>query len=304
MRDRVARLVGWAGLPASPQVEVVATRAANGYEEQAIRYRNSEGEVVPAYLLIPARRGGPLPGVVVYHQHNTEWHLGKSEVAGIAGDPLQAFGPTLARSGLVVLAPDAICFEDRRRNGPGLDPLEGDWLQHYNEMAYRLLDGRLLTTTVVRDAALAVSALSSVAGIDPSRVGAVGHSMGGHTALLHAALDERVRFACASGAAGSFRSRIASGTGIEMSQLIPNILATTDIHELVGLIAPRPVLLVSATDDPYSSDADEIEREARRTYEAAGAPHALEHARYMGGHALDEQRFKQINAWIVAAASR
>jgi dienelactone hydrolase len=171
-------------------------------------------------------------------------------------------------------------------------------------MAYRLLDGRLQISTVVGDAALAVSVLSSIAGVDLRRVGAVGHSMGGHTVLFHAALDARVRFACASGAAGSLRSRIASGTGIEMSQLIPNLLAATDVHDLVGLIAPRPVLLVSATDDPYSADADEIEREAHRSYQAAGAPAALEHARFAGGHALDEQRFSHINAWIEAAASR
>lgn len=43
------------------------------------------------------------PAVLINHQHNGERHLGKSEVCGLAGNPLQAFGPELARHGFVVL---------------------------------------------------------------------------------------------------------------------------------------------------------------------------------------------------------
>lgn len=84
----------------------------DGLTELLVEYRNLEREAVRAFLLRPAGRG-PSPGVVVHHQHNGQRHLGKSEVNGNAGDPLQAFGPWLARCGFVVLA-DAICFEDRR----------------------------------------------------------------------------------------------------------------------------------------------------------------------------------------------
>jgi len=49
---------------------------------------------VPALLLVPEHPCGA--GVVALHQHNSQWHLGKSEVAGLAGEPLQAFGPALA----------------------------------------------------------------------------------------------------------------------------------------------------------------------------------------------------------------
>ena len=76
---------------------------------------------------------------MVFHQHNGAFHLGKSEVAGLVGDPFQAFGPALARRGIAVLAPDAVSFEDRRASGSGTDPHERDWLQHYNAMAYRLI---------------------------------------------------------------------------------------------------------------------------------------------------------------------
>ena len=68
-------------------------------------------------------------------------HLGKAEVAGLAGEPLQAFGPALARRGVVVLAPDSICFEDRRPSGPGTEPREGDFIEHLKEASYRLRRG-------------------------------------------------------------------------------------------------------------------------------------------------------------------
>ena len=128
-----------------------AERERDGYVEQAVSYAGDEGDV-PALLLVPEHPCGA--GVVALHQHNSQWHLGKSEVAGLAGEPLQAFGPALARAGIVVLGPDAVGFEDRRHSGPGIDERDDDWLQYFNEMAYRLVSGRLLVTTVLGDAAV------------------------------------------------------------------------------------------------------------------------------------------------------
>jgi hypothetical protein len=104
--------------------DVLSERRLDGYLELRVRYACVE-EQVPALLLVPDG-GGPFPALLIHHQHNSEWHLGKSEVAGLAGEPLQAFGPALARAGLVVPAPDAVGFEDRRYTGAGLDRREDD----------------------------------------------------------------------------------------------------------------------------------------------------------------------------------
>ena len=85
------------------------------FNRHLITYSGSESDNIPAYLFTPKGRG-PFPGILIHHQHNGERHLGKSEVAGLAGDKWQAFGPKLAEAGFVVLAPDSICFEDRRKN--------------------------------------------------------------------------------------------------------------------------------------------------------------------------------------------
>jgi len=115
--------------------------------------------------------------------------LGKSEVCGLVGDSFQAFGPALAKQGIVVLAPDSICFEDRRSNRTGIEPDDADVEQHYNEMCYRLLRGDTLMHKVLSDSAQAISLLRAHSLIDPERVGILGHSYGGNTVLFHGALD-------------------------------------------------------------------------------------------------------------------
>ncbi len=299
LRSRLAELLGFT-VPPVPDLVVHAERERDGYVEQTVTYAGHEGDV-PALLLVPEQPCGA--GVVVLHQHNGQWHLGKSEVAGLAGDPLQAFGPSLARAGIVVLAPDAVGFEDRRHTGPGIDEREDDWLQYFNEMAYRMVSGRLLVTAVLGDAACGLSMLIGDERVEGSRVGVLGHSYGGNVTIMLAALDERVRFACASASACSYRRRMLDRTPIEFAHVIPGILELTDIGQLVELIAPRPLLLLSATEDRYSADTPQIVKVAAHAYSEAGAPQALQHYRAQGGHALTKERFDTIIDWVVAQPS-
>lgn len=173
-------------------------RQGDGFVRERIEYHGLEGDVIPAFLFTPSTHDAR-GGVVVFHQHNGEFHFGKSEVAGDVGDPFQAFGPALARQGLAVLAPDAITFEDRRGAVRGVEPDYYDWLQHYSAMSYRLLDGDVLMRKCLDDAQRALSVLLQATGMDGRRVGVAGHSYGGYTALYHAALDVRCSFACIRG---------------------------------------------------------------------------------------------------------
>jgi dienelactone hydrolase len=297
LRARLAALLRLAVPSEPPPAAVLAREHRDGYVEERLAFAGAEGDV-PAYRLVPDG-AGPFAGVVAFHQHNSEWHLGKSEVAGRAGNPLQAFGPALARRGVAVLAPDAVGFEDRRATGPGVEPRDRDGPQHHNEMAYRLVAGRLLATTVLRDGAAALSVLAADPRVIARAVGAVGHSYGGNTTLFHAAVDERVAFACASGAACTYRRRMADRTGIELASIVPGILELADLDDIAGLIAPRPLLLVSAPDDPYSADADAIEAAIAPRF----PPDALRHARFDGGHALTRERFDVIVDWVVDRAA-
>ena len=131
LRNEIAELIG-ISVPwntTSVSYEVLNSVQEEGYTRQLISYLSDEDKV-SAFLLLPDKLGNN-PAILISHQHNREHHLGKSEVCGIAGNPLQAFGPALAKQGFVVLAPDSICFEARRE-----DPtVEGfDFGQHFQEM--------------------------------------------------------------------------------------------------------------------------------------------------------------------------
>lgn len=299
-RQQLARALGVGGPPPLSTARVVSSEQDDGFVRQLVTLVAPDGNEIPAYLAVPPGQG-PFPGIVVLHQHRGERHLGKSEPLGLAGAPLQAFGPALARAGFVVLAPDSIAFEDRRAHATGTEPHAQDAEGHYNALAYRLVMGDTLARKVLADAMAAVSALIAHAAVDPDRVGALGHSYGGSTTLFLAAVDPRVRYACASGSVCSYRRRLADGTGIELAQVVPGFAERFDIEDLLAAVAPRPFLVVSSTEDRYSADASEMVSLAAPAFAAAGAPDALEHLRVEGPHDLDEARFGAIVDWVTRA---
>jgi dienelactone hydrolase len=307
LRERIARFLELAPPAPAPLPRVLDRWRGAGYARSLVEYPAPEGDRVEAYLFEPDKLDGPpTRAVLALHQHNSQWTMGKSEIAGLVGDPLQAFAPALAQRGVLVLAPDAVGFESRLQSaaaGTTLAPSTfrpgesaDGWLQYYNQMAHRLVRGDLLMRKVLGDAMTAVSVLSGSGA--QGRLGVVGHSMGGSTALFLAAVDERLDAACVSGAACSFRYKLAHGGGLEMSAVIPGFAAAFDLEDLLASIAPRRVFIVSAEDDPASADADDLVARAGPAFDASDAGAHLEHLRTPGGHALDERRFNAIVDWV------
>lgn len=72
-----------------------------------------------------------------------------------------------------------------------------------------------------------------------------------------------------------------------------------DIDDLLKLVAPRTLLIVSADKDIYAQDAEEVYQDIRPAYEAIGAENALTHKQYKGEHALDQERFDFIVSWFI-----
>ncbi len=305
LRTRIAQFIGLPHVSDPPIVQVVDRHADEGYTRSLLRYSVPDGDQVEAFLFEP-RAGASKGNVLALHQHNSQWRIGKSEIAGVMGDPLQAFGPVLARRGVTVLAPDTIGFESRlgmphsdasiapTLTKPGSSP--DGWLQYYNEMAHRLVHGDLLIRKMVLDGQAAVSVLQRYT-LGAAPTGVLGHSMGGAVGLFVGALDTRVAFVCSSGAVSSFRYKRARGIGLEMAMIIPGFAVHFETADLIRCIAPRPVLVVSAEEDPASGDASDVLREAREAFAALDVSGRLDHLHVPGGHELDRRRFDAIVAW-------
>lgn len=97
LRNEIAQAIGIIVPNTISNVEyrVLESTKEDGYTRQLIEY-DSYGDKVIAFLLLPEILNKN-PAILINHQHNREHHLGKSEVCGLAGNPLQAFG-TLGHS--------------------------------------------------------------------------------------------------------------------------------------------------------------------------------------------------------------
>jgi dienelactone hydrolase len=287
--------------PVDVAVDVIDSTQLHGHQRLRLEIACADGDTMPAFLLVPEGARGAA-GVVVFHQHASQWHLGKSEVCGLAGDPTQAFGPALVDAGLVVLAPDAVAFEDRRRTTSGTEPHPDDRDQQERELSYRLLHGRTLGGKVIADAQTALSALRERPEVDAGRVGVLGHSFGGNTVIFHAAVDERVAFASTSGAAGTYRNKIVNEIGIDRAEVIPGVLDVVDIDDLTRLICPRPLGIFAGNDDRYAHDAADVIAATRTAYRTAQLEDGLHGEIVPGGHALTPERSRAITDWVIRTA--
>jgi cephalosporin-C deacetylase-like acetyl esterase len=310
LREHIRSFLKVSSYYPAPEVCLVNQLEEDGFTQNLIRYSSLDGERIEAFLLRPTseeRRGA----ILALHQHNSQWAIGKSEIAGLVGDPHQAFGPALARRGMTVLIPDAVGFESRLKAagwGTSLAPLlekdhstaEG-WLQSYNQMAHRLVRGELLMRKILADCMTALSILQDQTKV--SRLGVIGHSFGGIVTLFLAALDTRVAFACTSGALCSYRHKLATGTGLEMSLVIPSFAEHYDLDDMLRCVAPRKVFVVSSEDDPQAADADDLVRNAFPTFEIQECADHLQHLRVPGPHALDQTRFQAILDWTFTQAT-
>lgn len=297
----VRKLLSLAEPPHQVSVRTISEESIPGGRRVRLGIACPDGDQMPALLLVP-NGAHEAPGVVVFHQHASQWHLGKSEVAGLQGDPIQAFGPTLAEAGLMVLAPDAVGFEDRRRTTSGTDPHPDDRDQQERELAYRLLHGQPLAAKVLADAQTALTVLRARPEVAPDRIGVLGHSFGGNTVIFHAALDHRVAFAATSGAAGTYRTKIANEIGIDRAEVIPGVLGVFDIDDLTRLISPRPLGIFASDNDRYALDAAGVGETTRQTYLQANAVERLHVDITPGGHALTAERAQRIVDWTVKTA--
>jgi acetyl esterase/lipase len=214
-------------------VRILEQTDAGSYTRLRIRYQAEPQDSVPAYLLIPKKLQGRAPAMLCLHQ---TIGIGKDEPAGLGGSVNLHYGHELAERGFVCIIPDYPSF--------------GEYPFDFRAAAQRYASGSL---KAVWNNIRAVDVLETLDEVDPDRIGAIGHSLGGHNALFTAAFDQRIKAVVTSCGFTPFHDYYKGDLrGWTSDRYMPAIArdyqndpdrVPFDFYEVLAAIAPRHVFV-------------------------------------------------------------
>jgi dienelactone hydrolase len=229
------QILSSAGLLPMPQktpvhAEIFGRLERRDYSVEKVLLETYPGFYLGGNLYRPLGKAGPFPAVVSPHGH---WAYGRLENSALVSVPARCIN--LARQGFVVFSYDMVGYNDTNQfphgdNGPGLGGRRED-LWSVNTMGLQLWNS-------IR----AVDFVSGLPDVDRTRIGATGASGGGTQTFLLMAVDDRIQTA----APVNMVSAIMQGDGCEEAA---NLRVGAFNVMFAAMMAPRPLLLVSATGD-------------------------------------------------------
>jgi hypothetical protein len=283
----------------SLDLEVHETTLVEGiYERRLISYQVEADERAHAYLGVPLDLNGPAPAVVALHG---TFPQGKERVAGLVDNPDKAYLDHLCRRGYVVIAPDHFVAGHRI-------PEEGayDTTQFHQRHPAWTAVGKF-----TYEHSIAVDVLQSLDVVDDGRIGAMGHSLGGHGTMFLAAYDQRIRAAAGNCSASFFRHNPAVENWardhwyVYFRHIRPGLLEgrlpPIDFHEIMALIAPRAWLDVSGLNDGHPLTQRQrvlMLMKVMDVYELEGAPERFAFFVHGHGHAVPHESRELIYGWL------
>jgi len=178
------------------------------------------------------------------------------------------FGLGCMRRGVAALCIEQRAFGERRER------VQKRIAQHgcHDAAMHALMLGRTLLGERVFDVDRGLDYLYTRRDVDRRRIGVLGNSGGGTVSVFAAALLPRLRFAMPSCYFCTFRDSIMSIYHC-MDNYVPGLLRYAEMADVLGLFAPKPVVVVAGEQDeifPIGATRRAF-RALKRIYRAAGA---------------------------------
>lgn len=242
---------------------------------------------VPCYFCVPHGAVAPYTTVICLQGHTSGMHnsIGRAfederRRIEVPGD--RDFALSAMRHGFA-----ALCIE-QRGFGERTDPVEaGDAAAAacHDPAMRALLVGRTLLGERVFDVDRAIDYLESRGDIATEGVGVMGNSGGGTVSIYAAALLDRVGFAMPSCSFATFAGSIFSIHHC-VDNYVPGILRWAECADVLGLFAPKPIVVVTGRYDDIFPLARVVEayRKLEEIYVDAGAGGACALVVGDGGH--------------------
>jgi dienelactone hydrolase len=253
-----------------------------GYRIEKVVFQSRPDVWVTASVYVPQPARGRLPAVLAVHGH---W-------AGARRDPVvQARCLGLVQLGFVVLAVDAFSAGERHPAGAGYHgALLGSTLWPA---------GQTLLGLQVYDNRRAVDYLCSRPEVDPRRLGVTGASGGGNQTMYAGALDERFAAVVPVCSVGTYQAYLRAACCV--CEVLPGALRFTEEGDVLGLVAPRALLVVSATQDAFQFSVGEAKKSvarAREIFQLHDAGDKVAHAVFESPHAYNQPMREAMYGWM------
>ncbi len=280
--------------PCDLQPRLIREEQKDGYRLQWVDYAVEPDDRVPAIVLLPdgVTATNTAAAVAIWHQHAGQWHLGKTEPAGLAGDPMHHTGVALAKLGYVVLCPDALCFEERQ--DPEGKLKNGDYERF--EFLRQVVVGRCMAWKNILDMRRAIDYLASRPEVDAERLGCYGHSMGSTHTWLVGPWEPRLKCLVGNCCLPTYRAIERTKLLHCFPNFIPGIHQFGDTPEIAALIAPRALHLnLGETDggSPIEEARAGVERIATAYADAGAADRFTYFIEPDTGHVLSDAMWQR-----------
>lgn len=314
-REAVRALLLEDPAPAEAAPRVLAIERRSGYRVELVELSLGQFRRTRAFLAIPDGPG-PFPALVALHDHGAFFDIGKEKmIRPLTGDPKTAVsldwaarnydglfvGDEWARRGWVVFAADALGWGDRVCGG----------YETQQAVASNLFNlGSSWAGVIAAEDTAAAAFLAGHPQVDPRRVAALGHSMGGYRSYQLAALSDHVTAAVAACCFAPLRGVMVPGANrvrgqSAFSMTHPGLARRMDFPDLAALAAPKPLFFLHGTEDKLFPEAAVREACAQTSevYQAWGRPEAFRAEFRPGGHSFGAADQALAFAWLEALPS-
>ncbi len=258
---------------------------------EKIAFQSEEGFENKIYVCIPHGVRPPYRAFLCLQGHSTGMHnsIGvdwRDEQTPIHVEGDRDFALECMRRGI-----PAVMLEQRYMGENSTDPERKSAC--YQPAMRALLRGRTALGERVFDVDRTIDYLASRGDFDLSHLGILGNSGGGTTSMFAGAVLPRLTHILPSCSFSTFADSIGAMYHCSCNY-VPGLLLYGESADVLGLIAPRPLVIVSGNADEIFPLEPAIRQFARlrEIYAAAGAPGRCRHVIADGGH-----RFYAEDSW-------
>lgn len=275
-------------------------KEGDGFKVAKVHFESRPGYLATGNLWMPTRGDRPFPAVLCPHGHWTYGRLTNSEDGSLPGRYID-----FARMGFVVLSIDMVGYNDciqlphdnnksrAQLNADQPVPYEGRQWFGTLDLPVPELYGMNLAGVQVWNCLRGVDFLAGLPEVDPERIGCTGASGGASQTILLMTIDERIKVTAPVNIIGMEKH---PGCLCENS---PGLWVDATTVELAAAFAPRPMILLSATEDPWTAGFPTRELPfIRKYYELYGAAEMVKNVHIQAGHNYNALTRAAVYEWF------